>query len=70
MKYLGPERGDKVGECLCEVLDARDKGEEVAGDELLLRSPNVLSVLKRDGVLVGVVAGVRGAGRGAEKVWI
>ena len=39
-------------------------------DELLLRSPNILTVLKRDGVLVGVVAGVRGAGRGAEEVWV
>jgi hypothetical protein len=38
--------------------------------ELLLRSPNVLTVLKRDGVLVGVGAGVRGAGRGAEEVWV
>ena len=35
-----------------------------------MQSPNVLTVLKRDGVLVGVVAGVRGAGRGAKKVWV
>jgi hypothetical protein len=38
--------------------------------ELLLRSPNVLTVLKRDGVLVGVEAGVHGAGQGAEEVWV
>jgi hypothetical protein len=35
-----------------------------------LWSPNVLTVLKRDGVLVGVVAGVHGAGQGAKKVWV
>ena len=39
-------------------------------DELLLWSPNVLTVLKRDGVLVGVAAGVRSAGWGAEEVWV
>jgi hypothetical protein len=39
-------------------------------DELLLQSPNVLTVLKRDGVLVGVVAGVRSAGWGAKKVGV
>jgi hypothetical protein len=33
-----------------------------------LWSPNVLTVLKRDGVLVGVVVGVHGAGQGAEEV--
>ena len=31
-------------------------------------SPNVLTVLEGDGVLMGVVAGVCGAGRGAKKV--
>ena len=35
-----------------------------------MRSPNVLTVLKRDGILVGVGAGVRGAGQGAEEVWV
>ena len=35
-----------------------------------MQSPNVLTVLKRDGVLVGVGAGVCGAGRGAEEVWV
>jgi hypothetical protein len=39
-------------------------------DELLLRSTNVLTVLKRDGVLVGVVAGVRSIGWGTKKVWV
>jgi hypothetical protein len=38
--------------------------------ELLLWSPNVLTVLKRDSVLVGVVMGVRGAGQGTKKVWV
>ena len=31
-------------------------------------SPDILTILKRDGVLVGVVAGVCGAGRGTKKV--
>jgi hypothetical protein len=35
-----------------------------------LWSPNVLTVLKRDSVLMGVGAGVHGAGRGAEEVWV
>jgi hypothetical protein len=35
-----------------------------------LQSPNVLTVLKRDGVLVGVGAGVCGAGQGAEEEWV
>ena len=33
-------------------------------------SPNVLTILKRDSVLVGMVVGVRCAGRGAKKIWI
>jgi hypothetical protein len=35
-----------------------------------LQSPNVLTVLKRDGVLVGVGVGVCSAGQGAEKVGV
>ena len=35
-----------------------------------MRSPNVLTILKRDGVLVGVGAGVCGAGWGAKEVWV
>ena len=35
-----------------------------------MRSPNVLTVLKRDGVLVGVGAGVRSAEWGAKEVWV
>jgi len=35
-----------------------------------LWSPNVLTILKRDGVLVGVVVGVHGAGQGTKKVWV
>ena len=38
--------------------------------ELLLWSPNVLTVLKRNGILVWVGAGVRGAGWDTEKVGI
>jgi len=35
-----------------------------------LWSPNVLTVLERDGVLMGVVAGVRCAGWGTEEVGV
>jgi hypothetical protein len=35
-----------------------------------LWSPDVLTILKGDGVLVWVVAGVRGAWQGAKKVWV
>jgi len=38
--------------------------------ELLLQSPNVLTVLEGDGVLMGVVVGVRGAGWGTKKMWV
>ena len=38
--------------------------------ELLLWSPNDLTILKRDSVLMWVVAGVRGARQAAEKVWV
>ena len=68
MKSEGPEGGDKIRECLCEVLDAWDEGKEVAVVELLLRGPNILTILEGDSVLVGVVAGIRGAGWGAEEV--
>jgi hypothetical protein len=70
MKSKGPEGGGEMGECLCEVLDAGDEGEEVAVVELLLWSPNVLTVLEGDGVLMGVVVGVRGAGWGTEKMGV
>ena len=33
-----------------------------------MRSPNVLTVLERNGVLVGVAAGVHGARQGTKKV--
>jgi hypothetical protein len=35
-----------------------------------LWSPDILTILKRNGVLMGVVAGVRGAGRNTKKVWV
>ena len=70
MEGEGPEGGDEMGECLCEVLDAGDKGEEVVVCGLLLWSPDVLTILERDGVLMGVVAGVRSAGQGAEKMGV
>jgi hypothetical protein len=38
--------------------------------ELLLWSPNVLTILKRDSVLVWVVVGIRGARWGAEEMGV
>ena len=39
-------------------------------DELLLWSPDILTVLKGDSVLMGVVVGVCSAGQGAEEKWV
>ena len=33
-------------------------------------SPNILTVLKRDGVLMGVVVGICSVGQGTKKVWV
>ena len=68
VEYVGAEGSDPEVRVVVEVGVARDVVEEVFGEVLFLRDPELFSTFVDDRVLVWVVVSGSGTGRGDEEV--